>query len=120
MRVVRRDVEQTEVVLVRLHVGRVVNLEAHLGKDRVVFAEVLRGDVQAAVARRPARQGHVDRAARQLGLQRVALKRLLPLAKRGFERALDLVGLLSVSRAFFPGQGADDVQSGGQRAALPA
>ena len=47
-RVIGRDVEQAEVVLVRLHVGRVVDLEAHLGEDGVDLAQGLRGDVQVA------------------------------------------------------------------------
>ncbi len=56
-RVVGREVEQLEVVLVRLHLARAVDLEAHLAEDAVDLAQRLGGGVQAAAQRRASRAG---------------------------------------------------------------
>ena len=79
-RVVGRDVEQAEVVVVRFDIRSVVHFEAHPAEDRVKLAQVLRGHVQMTHAGgRPERDVH--RARGQLGLQRRGLQPILPLSK---------------------------------------
>ena len=64
-RVVRRHVEQAEVRLVVLDLGAAIDLEAHVGEDRVDRSQGLRRGMQPAARRGSARQGHVQHSPRR-------------------------------------------------------
>ncbi len=110
-RMMRRDVEQLEVVGVGLDIARAVDLEAHLGPDGDDLPQRLRRRVQPAAGQPPAREGHVD----ALGLKRLRQARrgfpLLPILQRRLERLLHLIGPLAQRRAFFLGDRAQPVQN---------
>ena len=97
------DVEQLEVVLLALHLGRAVHLEAHLGEDAVHLAQRLRGDVQPPARRPPPGQGHVQALGGQLILQVGRLDPGFAFRQGRFQSQLDLVGLLAHRAALLLG-----------------
>ena len=93
---VRRHVEQLEVVLVRLDLAAPVNLETQIGEDGVDLAQGLRRQVEPAARHRPAGQRHVQRLLRQ-GLFQGALFQAVRLRLIRLDQPfLDAIGFLAV------------------------
>ena len=105
-RVVRRHVEQFEVVLVGLDLAAAVDLEAHVGEDAEDPPHDLRGGVQSALDQRSAGQRHIDdigsQAALQIGVRDLGSFYLF----RSQQRLLDHVDGLAVCRSLRCRQGA--------------
>ncbi len=100
------DVEQGEVVLVRLHVRGAVDLEAHLAKDAVEQAQSLGGGMQPPAGGRPAGQGHIHPLRNQGVFQRGLLDLLAAPGKGGFQGQFGRIGPLADRRPLLPGQSA--------------
>ena len=60
-RVVLRNVQQLEVVLVRLHVAAAINLESHVAPNAVNLAQCFRGRMKPTTPGLAPRQRHVNR-----------------------------------------------------------
>jgi len=102
--VMRRDVEQLEVHLVALHLGRAVDLEAEVAQNAHHFAQRLGDDVQPPACKGPAGHGHIQPLRLQRLAQRDLTQRGLALLRGCFQRALGGVGALPHLGARFLGQ----------------
>ena len=98
----RRHVEQLEVVLVGDHVGAPVDLEAHVPEHPVHLAHHHGGGVEPATAETPSRQGHVQGLGAQTGLQLSGLDHLIPVLEGLCEARFRLVEAPAEVRAFLP------------------
>ena len=98
---VRRDVEQLEVVLIGFNLARAQNLKAHLGKNFGNAADGLGDGVKAPGRGLPPRQGDVQpffgEGAAQFRLADGGGAFFI----RGFKFAADFVGALADQRALF-------------------
>jgi hypothetical protein len=108
-RVVRRDVEQLEVVGLGLDFGSLEHLEAVGVEDLAQVAHEGLDRVQVTDGRRPAGRRHVDRLGRQAGLEVGLAQGLEPLVDGRLELTADLVRSLPHGRALL----------GGHRSQLP-
>ncbi len=111
-RVVGREVEQPEVIIVSLHLRRVVNLETHLAQDGHDLSHRLVGGVQLADLWPASRQGHVDALGSQRGIHLDLGHGSLALLQRSFQHHFDLVGSLADQRALLGSQLAHPAQDG--------
>ena len=116
-RVMGRNVEQGEVVIVELHVPAAVDLESHVGPDRVNPAQDLGGGMQAPAAGGPARQGDVELFALERVFQLRRLERFLAGGKCAFQRALDFVAALAGLRPLIGRKLAQIAKEGRERRA---
>ena len=98
------EVEQLEVVFVRLDLAAAEDLEAHLAEHAVKLAQHLRVGVQPARVQRPARQGHIHFLFGDGLRQRGFFERLRLFGQRSFERYLHAVGGLPHLRTQLRGE----------------
>jgi hypothetical protein len=96
----RRDVEQLKVRLVRFDFARAKNLKAHIAPDAINLAQVGIRRVQAPAAHRTTGERHIKRRAGERLAQRALFHRLHFGGKRGFERGFDFVRQFASSGAF--------------------
>ena len=99
-RMAGREVEQAEVVVVGLYLGRIVDLEAHLLQDVDDLADRLVGRVELAHQRPPPGHRHVDAFCGQRRIHLGLCQRRLPFLQGRLQHRLDLVGRLADQRPF--------------------
>ncbi len=99
-RVIRRDVQQLEVVLLGLDLGALEDLEAVGVEDLAQVAHQGLHRMQVADRHRPARRAHVDRLGGQSRLEAAGLELAEPSLDRRFELLAELVRTLADRRAF--------------------
>ena len=117
-RMVLRDVQQLEVVVVVLHLGALHDLVAHAHED---VDHLLKGDVhrvQGACAARRSRQGHVHSLGLQAGLLLAFLQLCAALLQRILQGLAHVVHQLAHLRALLGGELAHAAQQTGQLALL--
>ena len=88
---IRRDVEEFEVVEIAFDLAAVEYLEAHLGEDCRDLTQNLRRRMQASEADRKARQGDVDLLTRHRGREPALLQRFYSRVEGVFQRFFDFV-----------------------------
>ena len=114
-RVVGRDVERREVVVVELDLGALDDVEAHAQEDVLDLAPGLGDQVQVAGRqRRVAGQRDVDAVLGQAALELGVLERGRALAEHRLERLAHLVRGLADRAALLRRQVADAAQDAGQ------
>ena len=118
-RMVRRNVQQLEIVLVRLHLRRLVYLEPHLGENLPQPAQRARAQMEMARCDGTSRQGDIQRFLGQGGFQLGLADRRLPRGEVGLQTGLDLVGEPPHLRAILRGELSQTAEQVGELTAPP-
>ena len=105
-RVVRRDIERLEIVVVVLDLRSVGEFETHAREQRFKPLERARDRMQSARAHAPPRQRDVDFFGRNLARARLRLQRRAPFRQRAGECLLGIVDQLADGRTLFGRQAA--------------